>query len=407
MTPKHGLRCDFARYPPEARAMAVANMDLLGRLPVVFRTILLREILLYDWNFPAERRQVDDQLVLLKSLSETELHSRLEGFAGIRLSPALEKLDGSDDPVGFIEQLTAWLWSSGQMEGFRAAAEAFAAFVQAGKSENSSSQARLGIVVIGQGVENTSITLFRKLRSAGVYFDNLRPDRGLDILLDTVAKRSASQAEKEGNAGSSSYDHWYIDGAVAEPAKIQVRLSYAELQDKRALLLARIQSVISSGSSGPEGLRSVLAKMVPEDLGLGEDKDPVLSHFTMSLLTQGSGTQIFATTFVQWAARECLRRAQPHTLLIRYAPRQQLGPMNVMLTRAEPGAPDPMGSLTDADMGAYYTWLNLKRLAGADQMRFLVWFEGHAEAIAIGPGLPVGTSSSSALDMRQVVALLN
>jgi hypothetical protein len=34
----------------------------------------------------------------------------------------------------------------------------------------------------------------------------------------------------------------------------------------------------------------------------------------------GSGTQIFSTTFVQWAARECLRRAQPETIVLHYAP---------------------------------------------------------------------------------------
>ena len=36
---------------------------------------------------------------------------------------------------------------------------------------------------------------------------------------------------------------------------------------------------------------------------------------------------------------------------------------------------DPEGSLVDADMGAYYTWINQSRLAGADWSRFLVWFE--------------------------------
>jgi len=49
--------------------------------------------------------------------------------------------------------------------------------------------------------------------------------------------------------------------------------------------------------------------------------DAVLNRFQLSVLTEGSGTQIYSTTFVQWAARELLRRAQPLTLLARFAPR--------------------------------------------------------------------------------------
>ena len=49
--------------------------------------------------------------------------------------------------------------------------------------------------------------------------------------------------------------------------------------------------------------------------------DAMLTRFQLSLLTEGSGTQVFATTFVQWAAREALRRAQPITLLARFTPR--------------------------------------------------------------------------------------
>ena len=156
---------------------------------------------------------------------------------------------------------------------------------------------------------------------------------------------------------------------------------------------------------GPEALRTLLAKMRPGDLGLGEAGDPVLDRFQMKMLTEGSGTQVFSTTFAQWTAREALRRAQPLTLLVRFAPRQRQRPMNEMLsTSHEPVELDPMGSLVDADMGAYYDWLNMQRLPGADQSSFLVWFEGHNEAIAIGPSLPRGTESKAATDLEQLLS---
>ena len=116
----------------------------------------------------------------------------------------------------------------------------------------------------------------------------------------------------------------------------------------------------------------------------------------MSILTEGSGTQIYSTPFVQWAAREALRPAQPLTLFVRFTPRQRERPMQELLLEAS-GDPvmDPEGSLVDADMGAYYTWLNAKRLSGADRMHFVAWFEGHAQAIAVGPSMPQGLRQRS------------
>ena len=80
--------------------------------------------------------------------------------------------------------------------------------------------------------------------------------------------------------------------------------------------------------------------------------------------------------------------------------------MNMMLSGATPGGLDPEGSLIDADMGAYYTWLNLRRLPGSDSSRFLVWFEGHSQALAIAPGLPRGANSDSPLDIKGLLALI-
>ncbi len=129
-----------------------------------------------------------------------------------------------------------------------------------------------------------------------------------------------------------------------------------------------------------------------------------MSRFQVNVLTEGSGTQVFSTTFVQWSAREVLRRAEPLTLLLRFGVRQRLRPMNELLaeTQRKPEL-DPHGSLVDADMGAYYTWLNQQRLGGAEAASFLVWFEGHNEAIAIGPALARNTESKDPVDLDSLV----
>src|SRR5947207_12840149 len=152
-------------------------------------------------------------------------------------------------------------------------------------------------------------------------------------------------------------------------------------------------------------LLTVMAQMRPVDLGLKASADPVLDRFQVRLLTEGSGTQIFSTSFAQWAAREALRRAEPVTLLVRFAPRQSQKPMSDLLTpNAERPELDPVGSLVDADMGAYYNWLNQQRLPGAEVSAFLAWFEEHNSAVVIGPTVPRGTVSNKSTDMKQLLS---
>ena len=154
---------------------------------------------------------------------------------------------------------------------------------------------------------------------------------------------------------------------------------------------------------GPEHLRSVMAQLRPVDLGLDSIPDAVLARFQLKVLTEGSGTQIFSTTFAQWAAREALRRAQPLTMVVRFAPRQRQRPMNELLYGNKEVELDPEGSLVDGDMGAYYNWLNQQRLPGAAESAFIAWFEGHNEAVAIGPGVPRGTVSNAPTDLKQIL----
>jgi hypothetical protein len=150
-----------------------------------------------------------------------------------------------------------------------------------------------------------------------------------------------------------------------------------------------------------------MAQLRPSDLGRQATDDEVLQRFQLKLLTEGSGTQIFSTTFAQWAAREALRRAQPLTLLVRFVPRQRQKAMNELLSaNSNQSEVDAMGSLIDAEMGAYYTWLDQQRLPGAEKSCFLVWFENHQSALAIGPSIPRQTESGSEADLAKLLQWL-
>ena len=66
--------------------------------------------------------------------------------------------------------------------------------------------------------------------------------------------------------------------------------------------------------------------------------------------------------------------------------------------------PAPVGSLVDGDFGSYYNFLNQQRLPGAEHSSFVAWFEGHNEAVVIGPKFAPGTQSSTPTDPKQFFA---
>jgi hypothetical protein len=388
----------FSGYPPEARKLVTGYVAALQRLPLSFLPSLLREVIEYDFKFPAERRALEKELANLNSLSAEQMKDWLRGFAQIRLSTQLEHSDWVIAPGQFVEQLSSYLWTTHQLDAFRIAALAYADRLRAVAPPEPPPAPRLGITAIGQGVAAYDEPLFRKLRAHGAYFSGVRPEKGLELLLNVAAVRA--------KAYPVPYGHWYIDGGQAAPHDPALTsVSYHALEPVRAALSAKIRQEIERPGMGPEALRTHLAQLRPADLGLSKVGDAVLDRFQVKMLTEGSGTQIFSTTFAQWTAREALRRAQPLTLLVRFAPRQRQKPMNEMLAASHEVAElDPLGSLIDADMGAYYNWLNLQRLPGAEQSSFLVWFEGHNEAVAIGPSFPRGTESNASVDLTQLLS---
>jgi hypothetical protein len=391
----------FKGYPPEARKLVTGYIGALQRLPLSFLPSLLREIVDYDFKFPAERRAVRKELANLNSLSGERMDTWFEGFSQIQLSPKLESSDWINAPAQFVEQLSAYLWTTHQLDAFRTAALEYAGRLQAAVPPEPPPAPRLGITVVGQGVAAYDEALFRKLRPHGAYFSRVKPENGLKQLLGAVAARA--------KAHPVAYGHWYIDGGQAadhDPAL--TRVSYDALEPARAALLRKIRSETDRPGMGPEALRTLLAQLRPSDLGFDRSGDAVLDRFQVKMLTEGSGTQIFSTTFAQWTAREVLRRVQPLTLLVRFAPRQRQKPMYELLSgNSDRPELDPVGSLVDGDMGAYYNWLNQQRLPGAEQSSFLVWFENHGDAVAVGPSMARGTVSNTVADIGEVLSWMS
>jgi len=391
----------FAAYPPEARQVATRGLDVLRRLPLSFVPLLLAEVAAYDSKFPAERQEVDAQFSFMSALSLPRLKEVMSRFERLSLPRELEEVDWVGRPGEFSERLSAHLWTTNQIADFRTAAVEFLNTVRSAIPPPEPAVPRLSIVVIGREAKESSDPLFRKLRPHGTYFSQVDPANGLRIIL----QRAASRAK----ASPVPFAHWYIDGGTpASPAPEGMELlAYRQLDTVRDSVVARLRSMIRAGA-GTEARRSALMQLTPEDVGLkGEGHERVLNYFKVAVLSEGSGTQFFSTTFVQWAAREVLRRAQPLTLVARFAPRLTERSMNEALMEGARTSPvlDAEGALVDADMGAYYTWLNQTRLTGADAASFLVWFEDRTKALIISPKTARGVESQATVNLSQLIDL--
>ncbi|MDQ2774238.1 MAG: hypothetical protein M3Y57_04810 [Acidobacteriota bacterium] len=398
MVPTQLQADSFRGYSREAERVAETNLPLLQQLPLGFVPFLLKEIIAHESKFPAERRELDAQLAYLTGLTMERRRQEMAAFAGLRMTPALQTFDWVNSPGRFLELLSAYLWATHQMDIFRTASEEYVHRFYAQLPPQRLPVPRLGIAVIGLGVTANRYPLFRKLRRQGVYYGRVKPDGAWPKILEVVEKRAKTYP--------SPYAHWYIDGGPVERGLTDglTCISYQALAPVRNKIVERMRSAYESPQFGAEALRTTLARMRPEDLGMsGSTADAALNRFQVSLLTEGSGTQIYSTTFVQWAAREAYRRAQPVTLLARFAPRTRERPMNELLSDQASAEVDAPGSLIDADMGAYYTWLNQQRLSGAENASFLVWFEKHSEAVAVGPGLARGTENSEEIDISSLL----
>ena len=259
----------FKSYPPEARALAAANLALLQNLPLGFAPFLLREIIVFDWKFPYEQSELTHQLAYLSKLTEEQRQKEMAPFATLKLSEKLDSNDWVNQPAQFLEQLSAHLWATQQMDGFRAASENYVRKFNATLPAEELPVPRLGIAVFGEGVSGTEYKLFRKLRRSGVYFSHMTPANGMEAIAESLKVRAA--------AHSVPYAHWCIEGgAITASLPGFTCVDYDGLAGVRGKLSAIMLSAYGSTKFDPEKLRTTLATVTPETAGMKDSGDGAL-----------------------------------------------------------------------------------------------------------------------------------
>ncbi|HEX6772830.1 MAG TPA: hypothetical protein VF126_12435 [Acidobacteriaceae bacterium] len=397
MTPEQLTAGSFSGYPPQARQFAADHLALLRQLPLSVAPAFLREIIALDWRFPAERRTFERQCRRLESLPPEQRAKLIAPFQQIHVPDSIAAHDWVGAPQPFLQELTAYLWSSSQIDTYRRAAQDLLAV----PLDDAPQKNRFAVVVVGKDATSPSPQLFRKLAPHGVTLRHLQwtPD---------TPKQLGHALQQHASSTAEPYSRWYIDGGDPWPhddAFVSL-LSYSRLRPVRENVLERMNRYTQSGPGNAEAMRSMLTALTPaESRADAVLSDPLMQHFVTMLFVEGSGTQIYSTSFVQWAARETLRRAQPEQLLVRFAPRQRQRTLNQLFDAAtNVEVPDPEGSLRDADISAYYILLDMLRISDPAHITLLAWREGHGHAVIVSPRAPAGKSDEAPLDLSSALA---
>lgn len=387
----------FAPYPESSRALAIRHLALLRAMPLALLPSYLVQLREFPALFPREQSRLIRQLDALQTNPEL-----MRAFEEIHLPTTMEHDDWLHHPAQFVATLSEALWQSGDINRYHRAAEQLFAALPAPEHPPTTTPPLL-LAAIGQGSTPGSYPLFTRLRSVGLYARKVDEARLSETLLRVLAQRAA--------ANPAGYIHWYVDGGEPWPTPATTavqRFTYPSLASVTDAVLREMDRAVREGT-GPELLADRLRGMHPEALGLpAVTTDPRMQRFFVSLLTQGSGTQLYSTSFVQAAAVELVRRTEPQTILLRFAPRRKLASLNDMLEqRGQSTTLDPDGALIDADMAVYYAYLALKSQPGGEHAQLAVFAEGHGEAFLAGPGVTHSGESSTPLSVAGVLDLLS
>ena len=134
-------------------------------------------------------------------------------------------------------------------------------------------------------------------------------------------------------------------------------LSYDLLRGYREELMRALYGKVLSGVESPQAFAAYARslKVTPDPNALLHSAD-ILQAFVRDVFLTGNGTLFVNNTFVEWAAVQALRRAQPRLLVTRFGVRHKFRPFSSMLlfaqsrTSAEsPPVEDPAGSFVDVE----------------------------------------------------------
>jgi hypothetical protein len=409
----------------DAASLLRQHRDLLARLPVTFRAFIGVEAEKWPTLFAPERAYLG---ALLESLARWTGPDLAGAFAGVtRLETEAGCRDvRASDPRRLQDETQALLRRKGLLPRWRQEVDQVFRRLQPQIDErlhSASAPRRLVVMLYGQGIAIQRDKLWRRLRSLGTRIP-LRlegaqtSDSFLRALFGTSTKATLFSALRD-SPGHGPHDTWIVEagesvhvlceGEAAKGGAGATGVSYARLRAYREMLARYLYKKVLSGVSGPQELAAYAREL---DIGPPEGSllhsDAVVRAFIRDVFLAGNGTLLVNNTFVEWAAVQALKRAEPRVLVARFGVRDKMKPFSSLLLFSSPRPTDqipiledPLGSFVDVEQLSYYVWLNAEKSAAyRGKTLYLLLAEGVDEMLAIrsdGPRTEAGELPAAAL----------
>jgi hypothetical protein len=424
------------RLTGDAAVLSRTHADVLARLPATVYAFVLVELQKWPVLFAAERRYQQALLEHLSGLSSPALASAAGGIARVETEAGIDRL-GRRDPVRLQDDAQGLLRKHRLTAAWRKEVDVFFQKIDPALEAQlypADSPRRLIVQVYGSNIAVQPHTLWSRLKDTGLRIP-LKLDRsaGTEAFLREVFGRPAGVSGDTGlfppggrDSTLGPLDTWIIeshealhgvageartgDGRASPDGPQQLRpvvgLSYDRLRAYRDELMRSLYAKILSGVESPQAFAAYARslKITPGSDLLVHGSD-ALQAFIRDVFLTGNGTLFVNNTFVEWAAVQALRRAQPRVLVTRYGVRDRLKPFSSLLLFSQPRASDqipliedPVGSFVDVEQLSYYVWLNAEKSA-AYRARTLYLFlaEGIEEMLAVRADLSAGQGAPATL----------
>ena len=397
--------------PAEAATLLRQHRALLARLPVTLRAFLEIEAEKWPTFFPPEKAYL---AALLESLAGPETAAACAGVTRLETESGCRDVRESD-PHRLQDATQALLRRRGLLPRWRREIdEVFQALQPRIEAQLYPEDAPRRVVVIlyGQGIAIQRDKLWARLRGIG-----RRVPLRLEGATSSEPFLHALFATGADGIPFSPYaldpgDAWIVEAGESLHALCGERttgatgLSYARLRTYRETLARLLYKRVLEGVSGPQELAAYVRAL---DLAPPEGAllhgGALVQAFVRDVLLGGNGALLVNNTFVEWAAVQALKRAQPRLLVARFGVRDKMKPFSSLLlfssprpTDQVPILEDPLGSFVDVEQLSYYVWLSAQKSAAyRGKTLYLLLAEGVDEMLAIRPGAPVGDLPAATL----------
>lgn len=405
----------------EAATLAETHGGVLRRLPATIHAFILVELQRWPLLFAPEQRYQRALLEHLSRMPGAELERSAAAIARIEAEAGINRLNDRN-PARFQDAAQAQLRKGGQIVAWRGEIDAFFRSIDPQLEAElypADAPRRLIVQIYGSAIAVQRDKLWSRFKGAGLRIPlDLNGTTGTEAFLRALLGARASGrlpallAAATEPARLSPLEAWLVEshealhaqcdpGTDAPAPAALTGLSYDRLRPYREEVTRALYSRIQKGVESPQAFAAYARSLqIAPTAGAMFHAPDVLLAFVRDVLLTGNGTLFVNNTFVEWAAVQAIRRAQPRILVTRYGVRDKLKPFSSLLLFSQPRASDqipliedPLGSFIDVEQLSYYVWLNAEKSpAYRGKTLYLFLAEGTDEMLAIRSDRPTAAA---------------